>query len=526
PFRHIFLILPDTCGNVGKILSTKTQPTLFTPLPSPNSCLHLRKGRPKSAAYFISSLRLRCSTTSFCFLAPKTKTAQNTVPKMNSQHQPSLNSLYLSPMKSKSLDFRQIEWWVVTTAFLSIILFNLFGFSPSFHETSSFEIFKFVARLAIPLTLYVAFHLVHMNLIPRYERDQKPAWPIIFTIMITVASLLICAILAYNTELTSVPFPTFYLGVVGIYTCYLIGAYILEQALTPPKIRDFQIYNVVRLIFIYLFTILFLIQLMTITNPGPLIVFGMVIPGLLFLVLYYYYFVYKDRIEGKIKRARWFNWGLMTMVLFVFFVISVDSNEEEIFFIVGIPTVAFIQVIIFPLANLNFKKDDSYMGKIFTLPSQVDRGNAGLDFLRSQINPHFLFNALNTLYASALIEGADKTADGIQKLGDMMRFMLHENELPTIQLSREIDYLRNYLDLQMLRFGSQTNLEIEINIQDGACQGEIAPMLLIPFVENAFKHGISTKEKSWIRLNLRCIAGSVHLDLVNSVHPEKPVAER
>src|SRR5690606_6101379 len=105
-------------------------------------------------------------------------------------------------------------------------------------------------------------------------------------------------------------------------------------------------------------------------------------------------------------------------------------------------------------------------------------------------------------------------------------FMLHENELPTIQLSREIDYLRNYLDLQMLRFGSQTNLELEINIQDGACQGEIAPMLLIPFVENAFKHGISTKEKSWIRLNLRCIAGSVHLDLVNSVHPDKPTSDK
>jgi two-component system LytT family sensor kinase len=445
---------------------------------------------------------------------------------MNSQHLTSLNSLYLSPMKSKSLDFRQIEWWVVTTAFLSIILFNLFGFSPSFHETSGFEIFRFVARLAIPLTLYVSFHLVHMTLIPRYERDKKPAWPIIFTILITSASLLICAILAYNSELTSAPFPTFYLGVVGIYACYLIGAYILEQALTPPKIQDFQIYNIVRLVFIYLFTILFLIQLISITNPGPLIIFGMVVPGLIFLALYYYYFVYKNRVAGKIKRSRWFNWGLMAMIMFIFFIIAVESNEEEIFLLGGIPTVAFLQVIIFPLANLIFKKYDSYMGKIFTLTNQVDRGNAGMDFLRSQINPHFLFNALNTLYASALIENADKTADGIQKLGDMMRFMLHENELPTIQLSREIDYLRNYLDLQMLRFGSQTNLELEINIQDAACQGEIAPMLLIPFVENAFKHGISTKEKSWIRLNLRCIAGSVHLDLVNSVHPDKPTNEK
>jgi two-component system LytT family sensor kinase len=445
---------------------------------------------------------------------------------MKSLHQPSPNSLYLSPMKSKSLDFRQIEWWIVTTAFLSIILFTLFGFSPSFHETSGFEIFRFVARLAIPLTLYVSFHLIHMVLIPKYEREKKPALPIIFTILIAAASLLICAILAYNTELIHAPFPTFYLGVVGIYACYLIGAYILEQALTPPKIRDFQIYNIVRLVFIYLFTILFLIQVMNITNPGPLVVFGMVVPGLIFIGLYHFYFIYKNREAGKIKRSRWFSWGLTAVILFIFLVISVEDNHEEIFFVGGLSAVAFLQVILFPLANLVFRKYDSYLGKISTLTNQVDQGNASMDFLRSQINPHFLFNALNTLYASALIESADKTADGIQKLGDMMRFMLHENQLPRIPLSREIDYLRNYLDLQMLRFGSQSNLELDIQIQDGACHGDIAPMLLIPFVENAFKHGISAKEKSWIRLNLRCISGSVHLDLVNSVHPDKPVAEK
>ena len=119
------------------------------------------------------------------------------------------------------------------------------------------------------------------------------------------------------------------------------------------------------------------------------------------------------------------------------------------------------------------------------------------------------------------MENAEKTSDGIQKLGDMMRFMLHENQQPKISLSREIDYLRNYLDLQMLRFGSQENLDVDFQINTDGCQGQIAPMLLIPFVENAFKHGISAKEKSWIRMNLRCISGSVHLDLVNSVHPVK-----
>ena len=428
-------------------------------------------------------------------------------------------------MKSKSLDFRQIEWWVVTLAFLSIFLFNLFGFRPDFYEQSGFEIFRFVSRLIIPVGLYVSFHLIHLVLIPKYQKTQKAIPVILLTILIGIISFGICAILGYNARLINSPFPTFYLGVVGIYACYLIAAYILEQALTPPKIRDFQIYNIIRLFTIYLFTVLFVVQVMPLTNAGPLIVFGMALPGLVILGLYQFYLVYQNKESGKIKRSRFFNLGLLGVILFVFLIISVENNQEEIF-VLGLGIVAFLGLIIFPITGLIFKKYDSFLGKISVLTNQVDQGIASMDFLRSQINPHFLFNALNTLYASSLMENAEKTSDGIQKLGDMMRFMLHENQLPQIPLSREIDYLKNYLDLQMLRFGSQTNLELDIQISDGQCQGEIAPMLLIPFVENAFKHGISAKEKSWIRLNLRCMAGSVHLDLVNSVHPDKPVSEK
>lgn len=424
-------------------------------------------------------------------------------------------------MKSKSLDFRQIEWWIVTSAFLAIFLFNLFSFRPDFYEGSGHEIFKFVSRLIIPMTLYISFHLVHSILIPKYEREKKVWLVIVFTVLIGVVSFFIVALLAYNSELSKSPFPTFYLGVVGIYMCYLIGAFILHQALTPPKIRDFQLYNIVRLILMYAFTLLFLIQTLQITNDGPLFFFGIIIPGILVVGLYHYYFVYENRIAGKIRRSRFFHWGLLGVNLLVFLILSGANNEEKIF-VVGLGITVFLMLILFPLATLIFNKYDSFLGQINILNYKVDQGSANLDFLRSQINPHFLFNALNTLYASALIENGEKTADGIQKLGDMMRFMIHENQQDKIPLSREINYLRNYLDLQMLRFGHESKLEVDIQISEELCHGEIAPMLLIPYVENAFKHGISLKEKSWIRLNLRCIAGSVHLDLVNSVHPEKP----
>ena len=429
-------------------------------------------------------------------------------------------------MKSKSLDFRQIEWWIVTSATLIAFLFIIFGHSPSFHSDSDLEIFKFASRLLILAVLYSAFHLVHMVLIPSYQVEPKKWKPIAKILLTGIVTFGVSAIFGYQAQLISAPFPTFFLGIIVLYACYLIASNLLSQALTPPKLRDFQAYNVVRLIFSYLFTLFFLIQISPISSEGPSIIFGVFIPVIIIASLYNFFLVYGKKKQGKIKQSRWYNWGLVAGLFLLFGIIAANANQEEILLIGGLGANAFIQLIFFPLTSLLFQKYDTFIGRISTLSYQVDQGNANMDFLRSQINPHFLFNALNTLYASALIENAEKTSDGIQKLGDMMRFMLHENQLPRIPLSREIDYLRNYLDLQMLRFGGQSNLELDIQLNESQCAGEIAPMLIIPFVENAFKHGISTKEKSWIRLNLRCISGSVHLDLVNSIHPDKPASEK
>lgn len=415
---------------------------------------------------------------------------------------------------------------MVTTAILTAFLFILFGYRPQFYNDSGFAIFKFSSRLLILATIYGTFHLIHMVLIPKYQKEANK-WPSLVWIVLTgIISFGIIALFGFNADLIKAPFPAFYLGVIVLYVCYLLASHVLSQALTPPKVRDYQLYNIIRLILGYIFTFLFLIQLDPIANNGPSIIFGIFLPVIIIASLYNFYLVYGKRKSGQIKQSRWYNWGLMSLILIVFLIISAESNKEEIFFIGGLGTIAFIQLIFFPLTSLIFKKYDSYIGQIYSLSTQVNQGNASMDFLRSQINPHFLFNALNTLYASSLMENAEKTSDGIQKLGDMMRFMLHENQLPRIPLSREINYLRNYLDLQMLRFGAQANLETDFQINENQCAGEIAPMLLIPFVENAFKHGISSKEKSWIRLNLRCISGSVHLDLVNSAHPEKPASEK
>jgi len=115
-------------------------------------------------------------------------------------------------------------------------------------------------------------------------------------------------------------------------------------------------------------------------------------------------------------------------------------------------------------------------------------------------------------------ENAGRTAEGIQRLGDMMRFMLEENNLDFIQMNKEIDYLNNYIALQKLRIQSSPGIVIEDNINEQHCNHRIAPMLLIPLVENAFKHGISLNEKSWISIKLSCTEKNILFEVRNSMH--------
>ncbi|WP_295129235.1 sensor histidine kinase [uncultured Chitinophaga sp.] len=175
--------------------------------------------------------------------------------------------------------------------------------------------------------------------------------------------------------------------------------------------------------------------------------------------------------------------------------------------------------ILLPIVWVNYYNRLSQDKKVKNLQTALGKSDANLGFLRSQINPHFLFNALNTLYGTALQENASRTSEGIQKLGDMMRFMLHENNEAEIKLGKELAYLHNYISLQSLRVQQSPDIQIEVNIDEAYCDHYIAPMLLIPFVENAFKHGISLRNRSHISISLYCDSSKIYFDVHNTVHP-------
>jgi sensor histidine kinase YesM len=123
---------------------------------------------------------------------------------------------------------------------------------------------------------------------------------------------------------------------------------------------------------------------------------------------------------------------------------------------------------------------------------------AELQQLRSQVNPHFLFNSLNTVYAFALKENNPKTAEYIAKLANLMRYLIEDMDKEKIFVVKEIEYIRDYINLQSVRSSVEHKIDVKTDIQDPDFQ--IAPMLMIPFVENAFKHGMNPGKVSELRI--------------------------
>ncbi len=134
---------------------------------------------------------------------------------------------------------------------------------------------------------------------------------------------------------------------------------------------------------------------------------------------------------------------------------------------------------------------------------------AELRFLKAQINPHFLFNTLNNLYYLAFTQ-SPKTTEVIDKLSQMMRYMIYESNHPKVPLTKEIEYMENYISLEKLRLDDQVPIDFEVK---GTTQGVIIePFLFITFLENAFKHGVSTNATdAWVKVRNRADGESVRV---------------
>ncbi len=141
-----------------------------------------------------------------------------------------------------------------------------------------------------------------------------------------------------------------------------------------------------------------------------------------------------------------------------------------------------------------------------------------LNYLKSQINPHFLFNTLNNLYSIAIKNDDRETATGLSKLSTLMRFMLDKSDKTTVKLAEEIEYLKSYIELQKLRFLDEDDIVISFKTEGDINDFSIPPFLLINFVENAFKHGVDYKLPSGININLNVNENTMTFTIENTNH--------
>jgi len=149
---------------------------------------------------------------------------------------------------------------------------------------------------------------------------------------------------------------------------------------------------------------------------------------------------------------------------------------------------------------------------------EQDKISSELSFLKAQINPHFFFNTLNNIYALTHID-ADTSRKAIHQLSRMMRYVLYDTQNATTHLSQEIAFVKDYISLMQLRLTDA--VKINFTSPEGLKEVAIAPMIFLPFIENAFKHGVSATSPSFIDITISQQSSVVDLLVVNTVIKEQ-----
>ncbi|MEC5142758.1 histidine kinase [Chitinophaga sp. 212800010-3] len=449
--------------------------------------------------------------------------------------------------------FRKIEFGIVTGIYLLLmfslvypsIAYNVFDLQRIYgHKFAEYnQVFDYYLHFLLPYTgsvtlVYISFLLVNFVIVPVFLEKDK--W--------VVGVLLLCPILLFYFLMMMVA-ASYYNGYLfGVYSTvrgahmhfvksaffttifssllYVVYYYVRKAMISsifPRFNRDMAFREMMTEIFWAsgVFVALFCLSFSDSRDLGLMVFFfGPTMIGVFFILRYRVFPDFFNTHHNKTILIRDIAFTILGCnILLALICRAIAHRDGGWITALGMVGIVVSTGIVLPVSWFLYKSRQKQTATVVTLKKALGHSAANLDFLRSQINPHFLFNALNTLYGTALQEEAARTSEGIQKLGDMMRFMLHDNHLEKIPLDKEVAYLQNYIALQRLRVLSSPDILIEINIDESQCQHEIAPMLLIPFVENAFKHGISLRQRSRIVISLSCTPDQIFFDVYNSVHP-------
>lgn len=230
-------------------------------------------------------------------------------------------------------------------------------------------------------------------------------------------------------------------------------------------------------------------------------------------------FLYSKRIKKFILLSIYAVIGsfyMITILIFPFLIlsrndvnfVSLDKSFLDIYFLVVGMYTAIIAAILIKLLKSSYERQNIHLQLL------KEKTEAELEMLRSQINPHFLFNTLNNIYTLAL-KKSELTPEVVLKLSEMLDYLLYDCNATKVLLKKEITLIENYLYLQQIRFGKRLN--VAFRNDETISDQQIAPMLLLPFVENSFKHGVGKhRNTAWIEIELTIQSESIIFLIRNS----------
>jgi hypothetical protein len=194
-----------------------------------------------------------------------------------------------------------------------------------------------------------------------------------------------------------------------------------------------------------------------------------------------------------------------------------DEIIAEVIFGIVFSFIIITMAMVFGRADILWHKNKEYevdIERLKTLSKEAE-----LSELKNQLNPHFLFNALSNIYSIAYLRDKE-TPDKIMQLSKMLRYVIYETDIQTVPLSKEVEYLLNYIDFQ--KFKIKREQQIEFQFEGYREDFMIAPLLLLPFIENAFKHSqVSTEEGAWVKIYLETTGNDLYFVVANTISENK-----
>lgn len=255
----------------------------------------------------------------------------------------------------------------------------------------------------------------------------------------------------------------------------------------------------------------------------------------LFIALIFIYYVNTIIILPKII---WQKNGVLYLIIFVFFIFGLiffmnqiesflqlnlkihqrlhptknyNSNQNDFFISVYI---SIFSLLVFGVGIANHTIKKWNIDRTQKLELQIEKSKVELDSLKAQINPHFFFNTLNTIHSLTYFE-VEKSRIAIQELAKMMRFVMNEEKVDKVPLNEEINFINSYIELVKFRINKNIDLKIDISIPEN--EEKIALMILLPFIENTFQHGLSVDKKCEIIIDIKLKGNDLFLKTKNEI---------